>query len=133
VVKTDKGGLSKFLQHTVGDALVQKDGIAYGVEFKIEQRWTGNFFLETWSNKKWETPGWLFTLDTDVLLYYFEDKRLLYSIPFQKLKKWAETQGNMEPFPEKAQRKYDQKNDTWGRCVPIGVVTEQVGCQTYQL
>jgi hypothetical protein len=138
VVLTSKGPLSKFLQETVGDALMQKNGAAYGAEFKIEQRWTGNLFLETWSNLERFNPGWLVKLDADVLLYYFADKKMLITVPFKKLKRWAfggkdTGSAHVYRYPEKQQRKYTQLNDTWGRIVPVDVLVDEAGARTYTL
>lgn len=136
VVRTDKGRLSEFLQRSAGDALAQCNGKVYGVEIKTETKWTGNLFLETWSNKHRGRPGWLFTLNADMLLYHFSDRNVLYSIPFQRLQRWAEgleVEGWPENFVERQQRKYDQMNDTWGRCVPVEAVLQNTGGSEYSL
>lgn len=147
VVLTDKGPLSKFLQETVGDAVMNgRDMTAWGVEFKIEQKHTGNLFLETWSNLSRRNPGWMVKLNTDILLYYFLDCGQLYSISFQRLAKWAfgdsaayrqgervkgRSPGRIYDFPERRQGKRDQLNDTWGRIVPVAVLKKEVGFQAY--
>lgn len=137
-VLTAKGRLARDLQLRVGDAMVNRDGDIFGVEFKIERADKhGNFFLETWSNRSRFNRGWLDHLDTDVLLYFFMEDGKLYSIPFQRLKKWAfgdsQRDGRIYDFPERKQSKYRQMNDTWGRCVPIKVVIQEVrGVRTYE-
>src|SRR5262245_34199884 len=129
-VLTDKGRLAEFLQTTVGDALLNvADGRVLGVELKSEERdGHGNFFLETWSNCEhgYQKAGWMITLRSDVLLYYFVAEKRLYSIPFARLWQWAfrlpgkvGPQGRIFDFPEKPQTKYEQRNLTMGRCVPI--------------
>lgn len=137
LVLTNKGPLSQFLQETVGDAVVQAQGSAWGCEFKVEQRWTGNLFLETWSNRKWFRLGWLFTLQTDALLYYFEDTKTLVSVPFMRLKRWAfegdNGTGNVYAYRERKQAKYDQRNDTWGRCVPVEVIVAATEAKVHKL
>lgn len=149
VVLTDKGPLSQFLQETVGDAVMNdRQMTTWGVEFKIEDRHTGNLFLETWSNLCRRNPGWMVKLNTDILLYYFLDARHLYSLGFQKLAKWAfgnsdayrrgekvnkRSPGRIYDFPERRQRKRDQLNDTWGRVVPIEVLKKEVGLREYTI
>ena len=135
-VVTDKGPLSQFLQHSVGDALYNSpDGRIWGVEVKTERRTTGNMFLETWSNRTRLTHGWLHTLTADVLAYMFLDTRVLCLVPMKPLQQWAfgtgEGPGHLYQYPEKKQRIFDQLNDTWGRCVPIDVIARDVGCQQY--
>lgn len=147
VVITDKGPLSKFLQETVGDAVMNdRQMTTWGVEFKIEQRHTGNLFLETWSNLDRRNPGWMVKLQTDILLYYFLDTGQLYSIGFRKLAKWAfgnsdnfrngewvngDSPGRVYHFKERRQGKRDQLNDTWGRIVPVEILKKEVGIKEY--
>lgn len=124
-VATAKGPLSKDLQKSAGDFLFNTDAdTVFGVEVKAEETCRhGNFFLETWSNRARFTPGWMFNLNTDLLLYHFLDEDLLYRIPFKRLRVWAFHEGKIYAFPEKKQGKYVQLNDTWGRCVPIVSLT----------
>lgn len=95
------------------------------VELKVEQRHTGNFFIETWSNKHRLNQGWLYKCTADRLFYLFLDRPdKLYSINIRKLQAWLfETQENNQQrlwqFAEKKQGKYDQKNDTWGVLIPV--------------
>jgi len=139
-VFTNKGNIAKELQKTAGDVLFNcNQGKIWAIEVKAElENKTGNFFLESWSNKHWFTPGWMFTLQADILLYYFVLDKMLYSIPFYKLRQWAfgtqKTSGNIFKFQEKKQKKYNQLNDTWGWCVPIALILKQVkGCSEYHL
>ena len=126
-VVTSKGPLARDLQITAGDVLYNSDkDTVFSIEIKAEEsNKHGNFFLETWSNRKWYTPGWMITLKTDLLLYHFLKDDLLYRIPFQKLKRWAFHDRRIYNYPERQQSKYSQPNDTWGRCVPI----EKLRCQ----
>jgi len=133
-VLTEKGRLSFEFQTTVGDALYNNSkGNIIGVEFKVEaENKHGNFFLETWSNltfdSRYRKPGWLYTLHTDYIWYYFLNTDQLYIIDFSKLFHWAFSKGGrVFDFPEKEQNKYNQKNATWGRCVPIETVKSEVG------
>ena len=147
VVLTDKGRLSKFLQETVGDAVFNcRSGKLWSVEFKIERKHTGNLFLETWSNLDRRNPGWMVKLDADILLYYFLDVPVLYAVNFQRLCKWAfgdsdewtdgrqpsQSPGRIYTYPERRQNKYNQLNDTWGRCVNVDVLRRDVGMREYR-
>ena len=143
-VLTGKGRLSPMLQKSVGDALVNSaDGDVWGIDFKIEEGdYYGNFYLEEWSNLSRFTPGWMFTSRTDLIWYYFLDSHTLYSISLERLRRWAFRQvtgrgadnvGRIWDFPLRRQRKRDQLNDTWGRCVPIEVVRQEVGFREYDL
>jgi hypothetical protein len=141
---TAKGGLSEFLQKTVGDAVFNcPKGKIWAAEIKTEASSRhGKFFLETWSNKCFgrQTNGWMRDLRTDILMYFFQDVRRLYSIPFCRLWEWAWVYqnergwpGRIHDFPEKKQRKYQQQNETWGCCVPITVIAKEVGFRAYDL
>jgi hypothetical protein len=135
-VLTDKGNLSKTLQKTVGDAMFncKLEQKIWAVEIKSEQNARyGNLFLELWSNKSRYTPGWMLTLQADVLFYYFVDERRLYILSMNKLKKWAFDNWRITRFPERKQNKYVQMNDTWGACVPIHVLEEEIGMRRYSL
>ncbi len=132
--------LSMYLQTTVGDALVscrERNGLV-AVEFKVEESDDyGNFFLETWSNRQRFTLGWMYKLRTDVLWYYFLASKELYSISFERLRKWAfhddKGPGRVFAFNLKKQKKRDQMNDTWGHCVPIENIKNEVGFRYYSL
>ena len=125
-VVTSKGRLSPFLQKTVGDVLLNTDSeTIVSVEIKAEERHTGNLFLETWSNRHRETPGWMRTLDADFLFSYFLDQDSLYVLNFQKLRAWFST---AEPeLHEVEQAKHQQLNDTWGRLAPLSRLKREVG------
>jgi hypothetical protein len=135
LVLTAKGNLSKELQKQAGDILFNgEDQRLWAVELKAEvENLYNNFFLETWSNRRRFTLGWMFTIQSDVLLYYFLKEKELYSISIPKLKAWAFEGQRIYNFPEKRQGKYDQKNDTWGRCVPIETIRHEVGFKFYNL
>ena len=143
-VVTDKGRLARTLQATVGDALFNDlNGRIVGVEIKGEQsERSGNLFLETWSNRARFTRGWLYSLQTDLLFYGFLDTRHLYVVSFRKLREWCfchpgargdEFPGRIWDFKEKRQGRYEQQNDTWGRCVPLEVLQREVGIRRYFL
>lgn len=99
-VLTGKGTLSKWLQESAGDVMTNTpDGRLWTIELKTERKWTGNLFLETWSNRNLDgrsghglhgsNPGWLAKLRSDLLLYYFLDADILVSLDMFQLKRWA--------------------------------------------
>lgn len=127
-----------FLQKILGDFIVTRRDKVSSLELKAEhENGYGNFFLETWSNRKWFNPGWMITSQADYLLYYFVTERELYVISMPRLKEWAfcdyiDEQGNQHAghiynYREKPQGKYNQLNDTWGRCVKIADVQAAMG------
>lgn len=142
-VVTSKGTLAPFIQEIIGDMAFNRRGDErlYSVELKAERKWTGNLFLETWSNKNLECRsshaergsnyGWLFKLRADLLFYYFLDTDRLYIFDFFRLKQWAfgrsGAAGRIYDFPEKGQGRYQQLNDTHGRIVPLDVLHREVG------
>lgn len=139
----NKGPLVPMLQATIGDVLMNRNGGCYSLEAKIEEcDLYDNFFLETWSNKKFEPRklGWMLTLQADIFWYYFLESDELYSLSFRRLWEWAflkpqakvdEGRGRIYDFPERLQTKTRQPNETWGRCVPISVIAQEVGCVMY--
>jgi len=133
-VTTDKGRLARELQKTVGDVLINtQNGGVYAIEIKAEEsRRHGNFFLETWSNLSRYTVGWLYTLNCDALLYHFLEEDELYAISMLRLKRWAFNERNLCKYQQKMQSKRTQMNDTWGVCVPIQVIGEQVGFKVFR-
>jgi hypothetical protein len=140
-VLTDKGRLAPLLQETIGDVLINRAGQVWSIEIKAEQSYTGNLFLETWSNRNLDdasnhakhgsNPGWLIKTRADLLFYYFLDTDDLFVINVFALKRWAfghidkpaqvyaNNYDGGPKFPEKRQSKYQQLNDTLGRCVSI--------------
>src|SRR5262245_21478877 len=114
---------NEFLQKTLGDFTIQQQLNRRSVELKAEQKFTGNLFLEVWSNRPARTLGWLFTSRADLLAYYFCDNRQLFVFSLPKLQDWAfgigSAQGAIYAYPEKVQTRYNQLNYSFGRCVPI--------------
>ena len=109
---------NKHLQQ-YGDYIVQNGDKPKTIEIKTENKHTGNFFFETWSNRKWHTLGWIFTIQADWLFYYFQDKYILYFMQVKSLKDCLFIDGLLWKYPEVEQGKYNQRNDTWGRIVPV--------------
>ena len=115
---------SAFIQQHWGDFVLQTNGEFKGVELKAEQvNKYGNFFLETWSNRKYLNPGWMLKCRAQELFYFFVESGELYTMNLPALQRWAfgtaEREGQIYKYPEKLQAKYQQLNDTWGRVVPI--------------
>lgn len=142
-VYTDKGRLAKEFQRRFGDVLISMaaNGEMLSVEMKAEQRDSRNLFLEVFSNGSRYTFGWMAYCDADLLFYHFIDTDRLYITHMQRLRRWfwfgiGPRRANGETrihtpgfvrFPPKRQNKYKQLNDTWGSCVPINVIKEEVG------
>lgn len=133
-VLTSKGRLARELQRSVGDALMNTDAeTVVAVEVKAEERNThGNLFLETWSNLSRFTHGWLHTLNTDLLLYHFIEDDELWVANYPRLRTWAFRERRIYVYPEREQGKYDQLNDTWGRCVPIPILVRDIGMRLFR-
>lgn len=135
VVLCENGNMARELQHIIGDAIFKgRDGKLWTIDWKTEKdNITGNFFFETWSNLTEDTftPGWMFTLKTDLLGYYFIKQRSLYLINFQSLKKWSFFLRNIYKYPEKPQSIRPQANMTFGRCVPIKTIEKEVLCKRF--
>lgn len=136
-IMTTNGTLAKRFQASVGDVLVAgPDHSCWAIEIKVEQKHTGNLFLETWSNRNLEqrdqhalrgsNVGWLFKLVGDRLLYLFLDTNDLYSIDIYSLKRWAFVAGGIYSCREVEQASYDQLNDTWGRLAPISQLQREL-------
>lgn len=143
IVRTDKGRISAQLQTTIGDVLFNPDRLTVmSIEVKAERKSSSNLFLETWSNAARELTrqraGWMYTLDADWLFYYFATTDLLCTVDFQKLKQWAfEGQradgslGRLFDYPERLQSRNEQFNRTMGRCVPITVLSAELGLKQW--
>jgi hypothetical protein len=131
-ILTDKGNISEFLQRSVGDVLINcKNQKVWSIEIKTEKKTTGNLFLEMWSNRSRLTQGWMYSLKSDILWYYFQDTKILHSIHFPILQKWSFIRRRIYQFPERKQNTYEQLNDTWGACVPIVTIEKEVGLKRF--
>ena len=126
-VEISDGPNAREIQKYFGDFAVNaSNGNFLMIEAKTElENKHDNFWLESFSNKKEFTMGWMFTLKADILIYFFQSTQELYVIHMRNLKKWAFGNGgpwNILKYPEKPQSKYEQKNDTYGWCVPIKIL-----------
>lgn len=139
---TNDGKNARVIQLTRGDIVA---GGGKYVEVKCEERYTGNFFLETWSNATFDfsNPGWMYHLKSDYLAYYFRDTKQLYVVDFQSLWDWffwkrypggGKLAGSRQRFPEVIQGKCEQKNRTVGCIVGIEIVRREVpGFREYRI
>lgn len=107
-------------QKLYGDFYWNVGGNQLSVDVKTEKEDKyGNFFFEYWSNKESNVPGWCVDLEADLLAYYFLEDKKLYLINFKAFKEWAYIKKQVFKFPLRKQSKYNQRNDSWGHCVPI--------------
>ena len=118
-------------QAIYGDYLcLSHEGHAVVVEVKAEQRWTGNLFIETWSNYRWRNPGWSIKCEADELWYYFQDARpeyeVLYVLNWPVFKVWAFEQEGLRRFKEVRQERTAQKNVTFGCLVNIDLLQREL-------
>lgn len=125
-------------QRTLGDfSYYESHSIKY-LELKSElENKYDNLFIETWSNKDKGIKGWFDKLKADTLGYHFIKDKIFYLIPFNDLKnllhcKW-DGKSIIEYFPEKPQYKYDQDNNSFGRCVPIKLILGKLNVEVYDL
>jgi hypothetical protein len=93
----------------------------YRFELKVEPTWTGNLFIESWSNRQDMRQGWFHTLKVDALLYGFPTPdRVVFVIPWKKLREFLwHPKYRVDKMPFVQQRKHIQHNDTWGWLVPV--------------
>jgi len=111
------------LQKYKGDILLSQNNHIMSTEIKAERNNPNdNFFIETYSNKKWGKIGWLFDLDVDWLFYCFQKKKretheVIYKMKFDEMKKYSIK--NRHKYREIEQTKNKQPNDTWGLLIPI--------------
>jgi len=123
---------SDLVQPVYGDFLLFNEWEACFAEMKVEQRYTRNFFIERWSNRKRRTDGWIWKLRCSLLLYVFLDVNRLYVINMPYLQKHAFNY--WEPYwTERMQKKHQQLNDTWGWIVPVDHVMFVAGLMEVDL
>lgn len=123
-------------QKRYGDALIARSGESRWLEIKAEEEEKhGNLFLEVWSNKSQLNPGWMIHSRADLIFYHFVAQDVLYALKLPEIQRWAFDVSMGKPaisqYPLKPQDKYQQRNDTWGHCVPISVCQEVAGMGVY--
>lgn len=132
----DKSSCSTLLQKELAvDTILQSHkGGSLCIEEKIEQRYTGNFALETDSCTKpgYERGGWMRYAEADYLLYAFERESGLdvYLINFPKLRAWFWDIEEQSPIRFKPHI-MDTHNRTRFKIVPIEDVRREVGLSQY--
>lgn len=100
----------------------------YQVEIKGDQ-WhqTGNFFLETNSNKERGTPGCFLYTQADLVFYYFIEPRILYILPMPLSQNWFKF--NLSRFEERSTTTPLGNGTTYttvGRLVPINTLLQEI-------
>ena len=121
-------------QHRYGDKWLSsaKHQHAMEWELKAEATHTGNLFIETWSDIRKGVPGWLYHYsDLARLAYAFNDNQRLYTCRIGELRRWAHAESGkslirIESFRPVEQTKYQQRNITVGRLVPVDVFLSEV-------
>jgi hypothetical protein len=112
-------------QHDLGDMKCQLlDGRWINVELKTEEKWTGNLFIERWSNKPTGKVGWAWNLkQRDIILYFFLDSGNGYILSAKKLERYI-ADGHIASARYVKQHKNKwQKNETWGY---LGKITDLI-------
>ena len=99
----------------------EKGMVQHTLEVKTDRYTTGNFFLETVSNKELGTLGCFVKTKADMVYYYFSTWDSLYVIPTKEAQNWF--RANLDRFPERPTTTQDSKgrflHTTIGRLVPI--------------
>ncbi len=102
--------------------------IMISIEVKTDNYTTGNFWLETTSNERFDTPGCFVSSKAKYLFYYFTQWDKMYVIPLKKAVPWFVE--NMKRFREsKTSTKTEEGNyqhTTVGRLVPISAMLDEV-------
>lgn len=145
-VFTNDGRFCKEFQKKVGDVMMATEDGYITAEIKSDNTDRNTFFLETWSNKCYplQTPGWMDTMRSDLLLYYFIKHKRLFVISMKRLYDWSFVNengtdhdghpryGRLQDFPEKFPG-IEQKNVTSGVSVPISVIKKEVGYRAFNI
>jgi len=139
-ILVEGGQTAKFLQQIAGDIIARmpKNRRFWAIEVKTERenRW-GNIFIEWFSNRNLEdrnshgcrgtSMGWFAELRSDLLWYQFLDSQEIHIFDLFALQRWAlwtppEDREQRHPrifqYNLKPEGITNQKNDTWGFCVP---------------
>jgi hypothetical protein len=111
---------------TLGEKTIEIKGDTY--------HQTGNFFLETHSNRELNTPGCFLYTEADFVYYYFVGIKKLYILPMPETRLWFLE--HMDEFSEKATQTVvgnGAKYTTVGRLAPIKILTQNINVKVYQL
>lgn len=124
------------MQYIADDGWAQRAGIdrrihlssgkTIDIDEKVREEEWPDFFLEVWSDRDRQTPGWVRKdLSTDYLAYAFVPSQTCYLLPFRDLQRayWV----NREEWKRYPVR--NAQNDgyvTTGVCVPINVVLDAI-------
>ena len=80
-------------RHAVADAIANasEPGVILNIDFKAEEKWTGNIAAEHISNAVTGREGWLFTLPEDTwIIYGFLDRMWVVTFTVGVLKQFVE-------------------------------------------
>lgn len=143
LLDTNDAHQAELWQRTLGDVLMTTrwDGKHKGVEVKGEKTYTGNLFIETWSNREFgrQRIGWAFTTQCDSLVMVYLDVRAAFVMRMQKLYTWCFEDGNLyRLMPEKERvvhqsKEGRQRNVTCGVPVPYSAVFPAINGVCYRL
>lgn len=96
---------------------------------------TGNYFLETVSNRNKETLGCILYSEADFLFYYFVEPKELHIIDMKKLQHWFKR--NSHRFKERYVRTKSTDGkilySSEGKLVPRAVLAKEVGVTVRRL
>lgn len=134
VIIGDSNETSMFLQFSVGDILINivEDG-TLAIDSKAEAgNLYGNFFIESWSNRRTGRLGWFCTSLSDLISYTFEGTQERFFMDLRALRVWGHTVNEegterITKFPLKPQNKYVQANDSYGYTVDINTLMKELG------
>lgn len=124
-------------QRTWGDYLfVSPSDVLLSLELKVEERFTGNMFVETFSNQttdpRFERSGWVYTLNSDALVCVYLDVAAAFAVNMPRLRRWCLEDGHLFDYPQKTPRR-EQRNRTIGHPVPYAAMWEPVDVRAWQL
>ncbi len=111
---------------TLGEKTIEIKGDTY--------HQTGNFFLETYSNRELNTPGCFLYTEADFIYYYFVGIKKLYILPMPETREWFLK--HPDEFSEKATQTIignESRYTTVGRLVPIKILMQNISVKVYQL
>ena len=94
---------------------------------------TGNFFIETKSNREKDTPGCFMYTEADYLYYYFVDTKELNIMHVDKSRKWFLE--NIHRFEEKvlSTKVGNGYYTSSGRLVPKDIMRKEIGVRHKRL